>query len=243
MGGPTGGPDEQVTRGGQTLTARVWALIADVEHELGLQLDVVQGGFKKGTAAVASGSTHDVGDVFDIRARNVPRERQVDVVVAFRRRNVCMWLRDPAHGWTETGPHFHGVVRDSAYGLSTAAQWQVDEYDYRRNGLSGASSAPDPFPRPAQHPFVMEDDMPLTDAEIEKIARRSAELVWAQVIKTGFQSDGSFDSSKPQAKTTGGLLAAAYGKSVQAAARAGVPVDPDEIAGAVLDGLGDRLAT
>lgn len=236
------GPDEEVTRGGQTLTARVWALIADVERELGLDLEVVQGGFKAGGGASASGSTHDVGDVFDIRAKTVPRDRQVDVVTAFRRRNVCMWLRDPAHGWTETGPHFHGVVRDSAHGLSSAARWQVADYDRGRNGLSGASNARDPFPRPQQHPFLMEDDMPLTDAEIEKIARRSAELVWAQVIKTGFQSDGSFDSSKPQSKTAAGLVAAAYGKSVQAAARAGVRVDPAEIADAVVDELHDRTA-
>lgn len=238
-------PDEPVTRGGQTLTARVWALIADVEDELGLHLDVVQGGFKKGTGAAASGSTHDVGDVFDLRARNVPRDRQVDVVVAFRRRNVCMWLRDPAHGWTETGPHFHGVTRDSAAGLSAAAQWQVDEYDRGRNGLSGASSAPDPFPRPAQHPYAMEDDVALTADDIEKIAQRTAQLVapavWAHKITTGFQSDGTFDRTKPNTQTAAGLQAATYGKAIQAANRSGAPADPADVADAVLDSLGDRL--
>jgi hypothetical protein len=99
-----------------------------------------------------------VGDVFDLRARTVPRDRRVDVVVGFRRRNVCMWLCHPAHGWTKTGPHFHGVVRGSAHGLSTAARFQVDDYDRGRNGLSGSSNGADPFPLPAQHPFTMEDD-------------------------------------------------------------------------------------
>jgi hypothetical protein len=238
-------PDEKVTRGGQTLTARVWALVADVERELGLDLEVVQGGFKNGGGAAASGSTHDVGDVLDIRAKTIPRDRQVDVVVAFRRRNVCMWLRDPAHGWTETGPHFHGVVRDSAWGLSAAAQWQVDEYDYRRNGLSGSSSGPDPFPRPAQHPFTLETDVALTADEIEKIAQRTAQLVapavWAHKITTGFQPDGTFDRTKPNILAAAGLLAASYGKSIQAAQRAGAPVDTQDVADAVLDGLGDRL--
>jgi len=57
--------DERVVKGGQELTARAWALIDDVAEELGLELQVVQGGFKAGSGARASGSTHDVGDVFD----------------------------------------------------------------------------------------------------------------------------------------------------------------------------------
>jgi hypothetical protein len=59
--------------------------------------------------------------------------------------------------------------------------------------------------------------------------------------KAGLSPADRFDSSTPQTKTAGGLLAAAYGKSVQAARWAGVPVAA-EVADAVLDGLGERLA-
>jgi hypothetical protein len=88
-----------------------------------------------------------------------------------------------------------------------------------------------------------DDDMAMTPAERQALIDDIAAAVWAQVIKTGFQSDGTFDSSKPQAKTAAGLVAAAYGKSVQAARRAGVPVDAAEVADAVVDELGTRLVT
>jgi len=220
--------DERVVKGGQELTARTWALIDDVAEELGLELQVVQGGFKAGSGARASGSTHDVGDVFDIRSKTLPAHRLVDVVVAFRRRNVCMWLRDPDHGWTKTGPHLHGVLRDSVHGLSTGAAWQVQDYDRKNNGLTGGAHAADPFPRPEQVPFQLEDDVALTDADIERIAQRTADLVWNRVIRTGFQSDGTFDADHPQKLPARGLLAAAYGKSVQAADRLGIPSSADE---------------
>ncbi len=219
---------ERVVKGGQELTARAWALIDTVGEELGLKLEVVQGGFKAGSGAKASGSTHDTGDVFDIRSRTLPDDRLIEVVVAFRRRNVCMWLRDPAHGWSRTGPHLHGVLRDSVHGLSTGAAWQVADYDRGNNGLTGSSHGRDPFPRPEQMAFPLEDDVALTDADIERIAQRTADLVWNRVIRTGFQSDGTFDAEHPQKLPARGLLAAAYGKSVQAADRLGIPSSADE---------------
>ena len=81
---------------------------------------------------------------------------------------------------------------------------------------------------PEQIPFQLEDDVALTDADIERIAQRTADLVWNRVIRTGFQSDGTFDADHPQKLPARGLLAAAYGKSVQAADRLGIPSSADE---------------
>ena len=143
------GPNVKVTRNGQTLTQRVWDLLADVSREVGCPVEVAQGGFKAGIGAGASAGTHDGGDVVDVRVANVPDHLRIPLVVALRKRNGCAWLRAPQYGWTSTGPHIHCVFRDSFYPLSGGARQQVDSYDRGRNGL--ANDGPDPFPRPVQH--------------------------------------------------------------------------------------------
>lgn len=166
-------------RHGQRLSARAWALIEDAAAEAGIAPGVAwvsQGGYKGvGGGASVSGSTHDQGDVFDLRVWNLRPQQVEPLVVALRRRNGCAWLRDAAHGWTSTGPHIHCVLRDSADGLSAGARWQVQQYDLGRNGLSNLGK--DYHPRPTQHHW--EPDMPLTDADIEKIA----EAVWRRAVK------------------------------------------------------------
>jgi len=166
-------------RGGQRLSTRAWALIEDAAQAVGIQPGVVyvsQGGYKGGTGAGASAGTHDKGDVFDLRIWNLPASVIEPLVVELRRRNGCAWLRDPQHGpWTSTGPHIHCVLRDSADGLSDGAKQQVRDYDDGLNGL--ANRQRDYHPRPPQSHWEA-DDMPLTDADVERIA----EAVWKRVV-------------------------------------------------------------
>lgn len=146
---------ERITRGGQTLSARVWALLEDAYRAAGLDPDahltVVQGSWSGGSVE-ASGSTHDGGGAFDVRTRDLPAAAQADLcgrlVVELRRRNVCAWYRDQAHGGMS--PHIHGIVRDEP-GLSSGARWQVTEYDANGDGLNG--TRPDYHPRPTQRAF------------------------------------------------------------------------------------------
>lgn len=162
------------------LTARVWHLIDKISSDIGVQLLVGQGGFKKDAGAEASGSTHNEGDVFDLRAKNLSEAKCLEVVYLLRVWNGIAWYRSPKYGWTTTGRHIHCVMRDSYYGLSHGAEWQVEEYDHGRNGLTNAQ--PDPFPQPpVQRHYSMEEDVPLTDEEIDKIADRvwNKKLNWA----------------------------------------------------------------
>lgn len=145
--------DQRVTHPGPngpvTLTARVWALLADAEKAIGLKagtLVVTQGSWHHGTQ---SGSTHDGGGAFDLRVWNIPAAEVEPLVVELRKRNVCAWKRDKQHGGFD--PHIHGIVRDEA-DLSRGARAQVIDYDGGRDGLSAGGK--DYHPRPVQHPFV-----------------------------------------------------------------------------------------
>lgn len=173
-------PNTKVQRNGQTLTRRAWDLIADAARAAGLDPDdiyVGQGGFKGGGGASASAGTHDGGDVFDIRLRNLPHSKWVTFNTELRRRNVCAWVRSADYGWTSTGPHIHGVLRDSYYPLSSGAKQQVRDYDNGRNGL--ASGRPDPFPRPKQYPY-----RGIALVKVAGVIRPSASQI-AAVLKTG----------------------------------------------------------
>lgn len=144
---------QKVTRGGQTLTARVWALLEDAYRAAGLDparyLEVSQGSYKAGGGAAASGSTHDAAGAADLRTRNLPASAQANLcerlVVEIRKRGGCAWYRDQAHGGMS--PHVHVIVRDESP-LSSGAAQQVRDYDRGYNGLS--NKGPDYHPRPAQ---------------------------------------------------------------------------------------------
>lgn len=145
---------QKVTRSGPNgpvvLTARVWALLEDAYKAAGIpvsDLVVTQGSWHHGSQ---SGSTHDGGGAFDLRVWNIPAHLHEALVVELRKRDVCAWKRDAAHGGFS--PHIHGIVRDEA-ALSSGAAWQVRDYDNGGNGLQGASAGKDYHPRPAQHPF------------------------------------------------------------------------------------------
>ena len=166
------------TRGGETLTRRVWALLEDAEAAAGLPastLVVTQGSWSSGSL---SGSTHKGGGAFDLRTWNFPADRIEPLVVELRKRDVCAWYRNATHGGFD--PHVHGIVRDEP-GLSVGAAWQVAEYDAGRDGLSRQGR--DYHPRPEQHPFDPEADMALTDADIDRIADAVAKKVWRRTVE------------------------------------------------------------
>jgi hypothetical protein len=142
-------PTDRLTVDGQTLTRRVWGLIADARAAAGLPqgaAQVMQGSF---TGAVgASAGTHKGGGAFDLSIAGLVEPQQIDLVTELRRRNACAWIRAPKYGWSGAR-HIHGIVRDEP-GRSPSANAQVVSYDNRRNGL--ANQGPDPFPRPKQYP-------------------------------------------------------------------------------------------
>lgn len=141
---------DKITRNGKTLTRRVWALIEDVEKEVGLQLTVVQGSYHSGTSQ--SAGTHDRGGAIDISVHGMSESTAIKVCTAFRKRYGDAWYRSPKYGWPSnlSGPHIHVIVADEP-DLSQGAKNQVAAYNRGENGL--ASHARDPFPRPTQHHF------------------------------------------------------------------------------------------
>lgn len=153
-------PNDKIAVDGITLTERVWCLLADSYTEVGLlfvrgNTCVGQGGFRAedGGGADASAGTHDHGDVFDLRLGDIPERLWVPLNTVLRSHNVCSWVRSEQYGWTSSGAHIHGVVRDSFYPLSPGATQQVRAYDLGLNGL--ANDGDDPFPRPEQVPYVI----------------------------------------------------------------------------------------
>lgn len=147
-------PNDRITRNGKTLSRRVWALIEDVEKEVGIPLRVMQGSFNRGGVRQSAG-THDGGGAVDISVAGMTEAQAIKVVVAFRKRYGDAWLRSPKYGWPPRlgGSHIHVIIADEP-GLSYGARQQVIAYNAGRNGL--ASRRPDPFPRPAQKPFHMD---------------------------------------------------------------------------------------
>ena len=164
---------DRVVKAGQALYARDWALIEDAALAAGIPAGTVvvtQGSWSAGSL---SGSTHLGGGAFDLRTWNLPPGKAEPLVVELRRRNVCAWLRDKAHGGFD--PHIHGIVRDDP-GLSTGARQQVADYDRGLDGLS--RRGPDYHPRPTQSHWEA-GDMALSDEDVERIA----EAVWRRVVK------------------------------------------------------------
>lgn len=240
--------NDRVVVNGQELTQRVWSLIAHVSSTVGVTLSVGQGGFKSGSGADASGSTHDVGDVFDLRVKGMSDAKRLHVVNELRKWNGCAWLRSPEYGWTKTGPHIHCVMRDSYYGLSTGAQHQVASYDRGMNGLD--NEAPDPFPQPPQEHYS-EEDMALTPDEINKIA----DAVWTKQLKRAWDdkndSAGNMLGSAQRYAIEGGFLGTNPKSNTPTTASqiltaskddTEIPADiVDKIATAVADKLAARL--
>lgn len=148
---------QKITRGGQTLTARMWSMLEDAYTAAGLDparyLQVSQGAYKAGGGASASGSTHDKAGAADLRTSVLPASASPDLygalVSELRKRGGCAWFRDQAHGGFS--PHIHVIMRDESP-LSSGAAQQVRDYDAGRNGLS--NGGPDYHPRPPWTPYA-----------------------------------------------------------------------------------------
>jgi hypothetical protein len=162
MGGPSPWvpPDTRVTRGGVTLSARMWAALEDAYTAAGLDparfLAVSKGSWVKPDPT--SGTTHAGGGAADLRVTVLPTWARANLcgrlVVELRTRlGLPVWYRDEAHGGF--APHIHAIMRDEP-GLSSGARWQVGEATAGRDGLT--RGGPDYHPRPTWVPYVYPPD-------------------------------------------------------------------------------------
>ena len=141
----------RLTVDGNTLRLRVWGLLDDARRAADLSpgaARVLQGSYNAGRVAASAG-THDGGGAFDLSVAGLTDAQQDRLIWHLRRRNVCAWIRSPRYGWTSTGAHIHGIVRDEPK-LSAGAKAQVAAYDRGENGL--ANRGQDPHKRPTQYP-------------------------------------------------------------------------------------------
>ena len=156
----------RVTRGGQTLDARIWALIEDAKAAAKIPpgaARVVQGSWKNGSQ---SAGTHSRDGAFDLSVAGLSRESRLALVWELRKRNALAYLRSPEFGWPQpNNVHIHGIVADQP-GLSAGARAQVVAYNLGRNAL--ASRRKDPHPRPKRLPFVRPQDVVLKDLRYGK---------------------------------------------------------------------------
>lgn len=178
---------------GQVLSKRVRELIYQAAADSRIdrsRIVVVQGSYKDGAGAAASGTTHDGAGAFDLRTRNLTPQETLRLVYNLRRWNVAAWYRAPAYGWPATagGPHIHGIVLDEP-GLSSGARSQRADFLAGGNGLSGTSWRRDPHPRPQATTYLL---------------RRTARVV---VPATGVYADPSWRSPKVGTKVFGNPIA------------------------------------
>ena len=210
-------PTARVTRGGKTLSRRFWALIDEVEKEVGFELRLMQGAYNKGGVSQSAG-THDGSGAADFSVRKadgtlMTEKEAIKVVVAFRKWFGIAWLRSPKFGWPARlgGPHIHVILADEP-GLSYGARRQVINYNNRQNGL--ASRARDPFPRPAQRHF----HLPGTEPKIAAGARevRLANLKYGKIDQDVKDLQNALNAKMRGTKL---LVDGVYGATTDAAVR------------------------
>lgn len=179
---------------GQYVSARVAALLRDARKGAGLKPDdapVVQGSWADGSL---SAGTHSGGGAFDLSVKGLTLQQQWKLIRRLRERNVCAWIRSERYGWTASGAHIHGIVRDEP-GLSAGAKAQVAAYDRGLNGL--ANNGRDPHARPKQKPFAMPDPWPLgrqkmvKDGEVHTIPGGR----WVTLAVIDLPADGWFENT------------------------------------------------
>lgn len=99
-----------------------------------------QGSFS--TSVGASGQTHAGGGACDLSVAGMtPRQRR-RLVRWLRRAGICAWYRAPSAIW---GPHIHLILPGRTN--SSAAKWQVGEYNAHRTGLTAGAFDPTWRPR------------------------------------------------------------------------------------------------
>ncbi len=84
---------------------------------------------------------------------------------------------------------------------------------------------------------ILEADVPLSDDDVKRIA----DAVWNRVIKTGWQTDGTFDADNRQEVRAAALLADARGVARKVAYQGSPTTDEASIADAVVDEIGARI--
>jgi hypothetical protein len=162
-------------------TRAMWDVWDDCCDELGFEPTIVQGGHMGSSGASASAGTHD-GDAFDLRLWDRKQDERDAMIRVFRGRGAfAYWERYPTQGFDLHAHMVPGPWARPAPGALT--QWHA--YLNNRDGLAG--NREDYHWRP--NPLVltpMEDDMPLTDEDLDKIATK----VWAKEL-------GSSDNRRP----------------------------------------------
>jgi hypothetical protein len=149
------------------------AALEEWEDRMGSPLTMLQGSFRPYTSY--SGSSHMGGGAADVwfSGRDANLATKVGRDVGF-----ACWWRHPWQGpWDD---HIHGIlIGDES--ASNTAKWQVQQYKWGYNGLSGGGYDPQQYrPNPIKEFDYRkwEVDVPLTKDEIQKIA----EAVWAHRI-------------------------------------------------------------
>lgn len=115
--------------------------------------------------------------------------------------------------------------------------WRPDaslgHFDHIHISFTGAAETDGrPFPLD-----ILEADVPLSDDDIDRIARR----VWAYQFQTGWQNDGSYDQSKPLTIRAQTAISDARGASRRAIYQGTPTTDAPAIADAVVDEFADRI--
>jgi hypothetical protein len=112
------------------------------EKKSGVRITPTQGSFS--TSVAASGNTHAGAGAVDISTRVLTRKERVRLMHALKDAGAACWYRTPDQGFS---PHIHcltigggkdGTEDIGGNRLSSAAQWQIRQYDKGMNGLSNA---------------------------------------------------------------------------------------------------------
>lgn len=93
-----------------------------------------------------------------------------------------------------------------------------------------------PFPLPS-----LEDEMPLSDDDVKRIAKAAAKEVWDTIIRTGWQTDGTFDPANRVEVRALTALSDARGVARKIAYQGAPTADKDDVATAVVDEIADRI--
>jgi hypothetical protein len=205
-----------VTWRDHTFDPRTRDQLVELERIYGKRLDVMQGSYNR--TVQQSAKTHWLGGAADIDDDGMDAPERNAFVRDARTVGFAAWWR-PAipDKW---GSHFHlisiqpGGKSDQGV-LHTDAWGQVKDYYAGLNGLS--NDGPDPHkslnaPKQTWETYKSkrdEDDMPLTDADVQKIAA----AVWAIKFREYVDENGN---KVRDSRTTGDVLFATHANTVEA---------------------------
>ncbi|ADD45523.1 peptidoglycan-binding protein [Stackebrandtia nassauensis] len=127
--------------GGKRVNSRTKSMLAAADSKLSWSIKLTQGSYT--SANPGSAGTHDGGGVVDISVSGLSSTQRWQMVKALRTVGFAAWLRTPDQGFAY---HIHAVaVADPD--LASAAQPQVHDYYYGKNGLAshGADNTPSSY--------------------------------------------------------------------------------------------------